>query len=70
MRKLQYPDEYSFPDALTFKAQDTDGNIRDVTYYRADAVVNICGRVKDVFALDRKRQSWDPPRGGSSQQGH
>lgn len=47
------PSTSSFPDVLTFVAQE-DGNEREVKYYRADAYLSFCARVEDVFALPKE----------------
>lgn len=56
--KWKFPNVYDFPDVLTLRAQDSDGNLRDVHYYRADAYINLFGRVEDVMRLDFKKPDW------------
>jgi len=54
------PSTASFPDVLTFVAQD-DGNEREVKYYRADVYLSFCSRVDDVFALPniaKRKLNW------------
>lgn len=54
------PSVHSFPDVLTFVAQD-DGNEREVKYYRADAYLSFCARVQEVFELPRnmeQKKNW------------
>jgi len=51
--RTDVPSTFSFPDVLTFVAQD-DGNVREVKYYRADVYLTFCAKVEDVFTLPKE----------------
>ena len=53
-KDLRYPLYSSFPQMLTFKAEDADGNERDVVYFNANTCMSIIGRVGELMSLAEK----------------
>ena len=66
--KRKYPYEYSFPTELTFKADDGDGNIRDVKYIRADAHICIRGTLERLEGCYTKEPQLDFGKGDNNAQ--